>query len=469
MNRIIKKGQNYLLLHHPLIWNTRIIPMLAVAFAMHLLNFVVGYYSGLERQISFQILQILLLVIILVVWFIQYGRQNAFLSFYKKSKHALFYEWLQTAITLMAMLSYNSSFNLGNQLGLRATYSKTEILEIGKTLDQAYFFINDKNEKDFNKLYFRDDYIEPNREHDTVENVYYRDRKYRMNSIINRVKYISFDPIGTENFREKDNVSNELININHYKNEQDVVRNWLYENKKDSVKDMMKKVFVLLKKTDLIHKTNLTVDKWLAISYQYPDFKAKAPILNSEYLYNESDYKYNLPFNELESTYQKYYLAHKLTLFSQSNMLFIAYLVLAFSLLIFSFRISALNDWIMSLVYALLLGIGGFVFGLFTSTYIDNAVIPFCYLAIVFGFASIYFIKTYYEKGTKKLSTRALNLMLWGFPTLFPALWIINGKDYFFEHYITNGEILILNFGITFIYLFFICIYIKKWKGIAEQ
>jgi ABC-type transport system involved in multi-copper enzyme maturation permease subunit len=123
----------------------------------------------------------------------------------------------------------------------------------------------------------------------------------------------------------------------------------------------------------------------------------------------------------------------------------------------------------MSLVYALMLGILGVLFGILVSNFIKTSSIAFCYLAIVFTCCMVYFLQIMHKKVNKKLSSRALNLILWMLPTLLPALWETNVKDYFIEDYISIDLIFTINVVLTFFCIFSLCIAIKKWKGIAVQ
>jgi hypothetical protein len=101
---MLTKIQKYLLLNHPIIWNTKFFPMLVFGFIFNVLFFGLGYLNG---TINFQeyynsdsialpmIFGILTIILTLIVWLVFYFKNNSLKSFYKKSNYALFYEWLQ--------------------------------------------------------------------------------------------------------------------------------------------------------------------------------------------------------------------------------------------------------------------------------------------------------------------------------------------------------------------------------------
>src|SRR5690606_17206851 len=103
---MFKKIQNYLLIHHPLLWNIKIVPAFSVALLFHILFFLIGYVNdeinfsenslydyGLDTGIVV-FFSILITLLFFVMWFFYYMRNNAFKAFYPVSNKSLYSEWL---------------------------------------------------------------------------------------------------------------------------------------------------------------------------------------------------------------------------------------------------------------------------------------------------------------------------------------------------------------------------------------
>ena len=82
------KIQKYLLINHPLLWNTKIVPALCFALLFHILFFVIGYVYGnvdftdenyYRSDFSTGVIiffSILITILFFVVWFVYYFRNN---------------------------------------------------------------------------------------------------------------------------------------------------------------------------------------------------------------------------------------------------------------------------------------------------------------------------------------------------------------------------------------------------------
>src|SRR5215218_10360490 len=134
---MIKKINQYLLTHKPILWNTRIVWILAINFILHFFFFISGFLSISAKYIvghssihsvggpglyTFSVLCSLLLVI---VWLIYYLRNNAFKNFYRIGKWYLVKEFLLILTILFTSITYFESYHYGIKLKVRSITSKT--------------------------------------------------------------------------------------------------------------------------------------------------------------------------------------------------------------------------------------------------------------------------------------------------------------------------------------------------------
>src|SRR3712207_1270155 len=109
---MFKKWNNHLLTHYPLLWNTRIVWVLAFNFLLHLLFLVSGFFSLRAADIihyssiwsvggpSLFTLSVLCSLLVLIVWLIFYLRNNAFKNFYRIGRWYLAKEFLLIMIVV---------------------------------------------------------------------------------------------------------------------------------------------------------------------------------------------------------------------------------------------------------------------------------------------------------------------------------------------------------------------------------
>lgn len=138
---MIKKINKYLLENHPLVWNTRLVWMLGILVAMHLVFWVMGYFSyfspvDLHSGNLFQTyfdsglvwIGVLLSILIFILWMNQYFKQNAFKLFYPKSNLSIYKEFI--IIFLISLLGISQYFSYTKGLETRiAGLKSTEQLE----------------------------------------------------------------------------------------------------------------------------------------------------------------------------------------------------------------------------------------------------------------------------------------------------------------------------------------------------
>lgn len=163
------------------------------------------------------------------------------------------------------------------------------------------------------------------------------------------------------------------------------VKNWLYENKKDSVKWVFDEFMKMAKEHNL--KSNITSEKWLSLVYNYPKFDEYTIINKSAsqdyYPYDEAatvqvEYAndtipvesvkqasstYYVPYNALKYPYQDIAKAHQHPTIDSDAIYFYLYFAIGLAIAIFSFKVTSGRNWLIALVS---LGVVSLITGIFS-------------------------------------------------------------------------------------------------------
>lgn len=496
---MFKNIQKQLLLKYPLLWNTRFIPMVCIGLLVNLLYFFVGYADGAinfkerydsDLDFTFFSFCFLISLIILILWLVNYFKNNSFKSFYPKSKNALFFEWIQILVISFLLCVFYFPFEYGRQLHKRDYMDEETARKRCETISKADFFIDagfDDPEIDSTKSVFRDTVINGT---PVYTQIVYKDyvsifgKKYSPTSLINR---------NTDGFSFTSDLEDSLRVLE--------VRKLLAENKSHEVKKIMQDYLAIIKEHQL--ETNLTWDKWFEITYNYPEFSKYELISRNSptdkdpenYVtpYYEEDYgtavidttekaysKYFIERNTLVHNYQEVARSFTKAVFQQEQLLALFYVVFGLSLLVFSFRVTSGKSWLIAVVG---LGIMNIVFGILSASSSESLV--YCLLMILSIIAFfIYFFSISMRKSGKKYSMIVLNLILWLFGALVPLCYfthlelyqnsIQHLKDYYSDPYyeflnMHVTDMLTLNLIAVFIAMFFLTRHIRNWKGLAEE
>lgn len=513
---MLKNIQNNLLLKYPIIWNTKFVPMLLIGVLFHVIFFALGYYDGtidfsnqtnVDINVSATLFGILISIIITILWLVNYFKNNSLKTFYTKSNYSLFYEWIQVFIICLLLISFYVPFHIGEQLHQKSYFSLEETKARCKTISTADIFIDgyfkrtevdslasnlvdslgNKTHKNFDARATKKDYEVDVVEviQDDTQLVYYdyilfKNKKYDEYSLLNRsiYEFSIFD-------KKQDS-------IHEFE-----VKNWLYEDNSFAVKNLLNTYLGLLKEHKLA--TNLDLNKWFEITYKKPefvDFLYIIPYLEEYETENSFSgiYQYNPEgYRDNDSKYSKYFiqqdvLKHKYDLVSKAHsnpyfefeaILGFLYGALAFSLLIFSFRVTSGKSWLIALVTV---GVLNIVFGVIAAVSSSEYIYFYLILFSILGVIG-YFFRVYFKKKSIQWSTISLNLFLWTFALIIPIVYFLILDSYrkerrYYEDYNSPEfnwlnthivEMFTLNFIIAFVVLFIMSLVIRKWKGIAEE
>lgn len=492
--------QKQLLLKYPLLWNTKFIPMLLIGVVLNLIYFIIGYADGTldftkyydsDFDFTFFGFSSLISIIILIIWLVNYFKNNSFKRFYTKSKNALFFEWIQIVIITLLLSMFYFPFEYGKQLHKRNYLSKDEAIKRCEIISSADIFIDGSFEEaalDSVNSVLNDTTI--NGEYKAVERIYLDyvtilGKKYSPNALINR------------NVAEFSLSSRKQDSVRELK-----IRKFLATNNTFEVKKLMRAYFSIIKEHKL--QTNLTEDKWFTITYSYPEFKKyelinpKSPLTKGEpYAYAEPYYQTDYGYADPNKTYSGYYFEHNVlkdnyhqisgaytsSIFEIEPILVLLYCVFAFSMLIFSFRVTSGKSWLIALVS---FGIFNIVIGIFAGLSREFLTYPIL-LVVSFLVVLGMFFSVVSKKRTKSKTMVLLNLIIWLFGGLIPVAYLtymesyrdnlnsyLENMEYYKDpHYVFLQDNVTTMFGLNIILvvigMFFMSKVIRTWKGISEE
>ncbi|TXI68531.1 MAG: hypothetical protein E6Q46_00995 [Flavobacterium sp.] len=514
---MFKDIQKKLLLKYPLLWNTKFVPMVAIGLLLHLIFFGLGYLDGtidfsnrnnLDIEVTCILFGVLLVIIIIILWLVNYFKNNSLKSFYSKSKYSLFYEWLQIFVVSTLLITFYLPFSVGKQLHQKSYYSLEETTNRCKTIATADIFIDGSfGETEIDSLASGlidslGNKVALNYNPEDANTAEYATEQasmaveavaaytYKNHIIFNGKKYNQFSLVNRNTF-EFTVISREQDSLNRLQ-----VQNWLHQDNQAEVKKLMDNYLSIIREHNLA--TNLTLDKWFDIVYKAPEFDEFLYIqpylreYETDNSYNSYDYavkmgnsdrkysKYFVQQDVLKDKYDTVSEAHTDSFFKIEMFLGFLYGAFGLSILIFSFRVTSGKSWLIALVST---GIINIVYGIFTAiTGVGDMyayLILFTILGIIF-----YFFLIYFNKKNLQLSRIALNLFLWSFIGIIPLIYLLIQEHYLsgenrYNYNYTSPEyqwmrdhtihMFSLNFILAVLTLFFLSKIIRNWKGISED
>ncbi|GAA3598455.1 hypothetical protein Q4Q39_19840 [Flavivirga amylovorans] len=161
MKNFIHKTNQYLLENHPIIWNTKLLWVLASAIILHGLFFIFGFFAITNPEILHEYsaksiffengtiyISIIISILMLVIWLILLFKNNAFKSFYPTTRLQLFKQFLIYLILILFSTTYYISYNFGVKSYISFKYDDESVeREIIASNAAALFF--SKNTQDY--------------------------------------------------------------------------------------------------------------------------------------------------------------------------------------------------------------------------------------------------------------------------------------------------------------------------------
>ena len=513
---MFKNIQKYLLINHPLLWNLKIVPVSFYLILLNIIFFVLGYTNGainfkdtddnyssnfIDGIIIF--LSVLMSILGIIIWLVNYFKNNGLKSFYPKNNFSLFKEWLLILLICFLNSTFIIAFYYGKDMRVRSYYSENEAKERCEILSQASFFIDGSYS---NNNYDYEDgeavvdtaaaVIPPTNDSTAIAKNYffYRGKKYSNYSLldknINSYSFFDFDQDSLRKIKIKD---------------------WLVENKKEEIKQLFKKYLSIAKDHHL--KANIDENQWLELIYDYPKFEKyknigskefevsydydnqniRTKIDSTEQYYktiNKTVYLFNryyVPEDALKHSYQTIAICWTKPTASFETLLISLLVSIGLSLLIFSFRISSGRNWLIALIS---MGVLNIILGILSALVSKSGILFLVALGVLFIGLFIYFLLIIKNKKGKGISGITLNMMLWILPFFGPIVYAIvlktakefsnynyiddlsvREKAYPFITFLKNNDYEFMWVNVVFIFamLLLFSMKIKQWRGIAEN
>lgn len=491
---MLSKIQNKLLLKHPLLWNTRIVPLLAVNILIHLFFFVVGYANGtidFEQEYiktgdvpgTMAFLNVIVSMLVLVVWLVFYLRNNAFKALYPRKKGILYKEWLIILLACFTSLTYHFSFSYAHDLHRRNYFSEEEFKQRADVLSMASLFVDGGFQSTKWKQVKQGDSIV----NEKLTSFKFSGTDYPLHSLMNKVMH------------DYSIQSHEKDSLNQLR-----VKGWLHNQQKDSVLWLLQETEKIVKSHDLTYNGNAKL--WLDKTYTPPRFTKFRVIGREEFYpagnpsrttkYNNYDYtesapdsltpagqlnktvpkandtlyvynsygdqyntvnlidntvsikdgsvyvhpKYYIPFEKLESSYGAISEAWVRPTADFDYFIIMFYVALGISLLIFSFRVTSGRSFLISIIS---FGITALLIGLFCLIFALNGsgnyteVVYFIIWLLIYGCLVVSLAGLQKAKG---LSANMLNVVIWLTPGILPVIFTITGRFYYYNYYHYSHE-----------------------------
>lgn len=165
----INKVNKYLLEQYPLIWNTRLVWMIAANLLVHSLFFILGFttvnnvqdlknYYSLSNfffESSAVYYNFLISIVIILIWIIYYLRNNAFKNLYNLPKGFLFKQFCIILVIIFISITQYFSYRQGLVAKIKLNYDWEEVDKDIKAFNKTGIFLL-RNQSDYeikNKKY----------------------------------------------------------------------------------------------------------------------------------------------------------------------------------------------------------------------------------------------------------------------------------------------------------------------------
>lgn len=528
---MIKRIQKYLLSNHPILWNVRLVPMLFVLLAIHLVIFGIGYLStntdfnktyyyspGSSLGILYPV-SILVCILLLIGWLIFYNRNNGFKNFYPRKVRQIYTEWILIFSITSAITFIPFTLTEGFIMKWKSVATITDAQDAMKTIVMAKVMIPNSQG---NYLY-ETEYDQPipipqeiKLYADSLDlNLY--DTEYNYESGLTIKGYTGPSLLFYKDYDSYYFYNNDreyLDNPAHTK-----IKNlkclitWLKEGNTDSIRTIMEQFSSLQKKHNL--EIDLTVEEWYKRIYNPPFFPVEKATMIVDYSPKDYELKYNydgytpetpvavtamdsddisstnylqaiptaqphLQYRELEAGYEQIIKSHN---YKDINPIILTCLcfALGISILIFSYRSTNGKSWLIALVATgILIFISSLIaIGLSESINWSNGeVIMMIILSlwiILFIVLLTKIIIKIINKGSKGRSNIYANILIWLTPFIIPFTYIIymTYQDIASDYSNSKDEIIVnilwINIPAIIVAMYPISILVRNWKSIPDE
>ena len=496
---MIKRINQYLLTHNPLLWNTRVLWIIAINIILHCFFFITGLLSITTKHIidyssvwsvggpGLYTFSVLCSLLVIIIWLIYFLRNNAFKNFYRIGKWYLVKEFLIILAILFSTITYFESFNYGVKLKVRSiTNVHTFANEVNivnhamayiPTDRMPYFILNDCNERIKNNRGYYDEIIT-----DTVTPNFNDPINIIVKQALRRPDAFSYkNYCKLFSFRFPYPAIDSARKISSTKNE------WLDRHRSDSVRNLLRAFVAICKKYDIDQK--LDIDALTAAVFATPLYNISIVIPTTEfYRDNFGRTQRNRYFIQTFSITSVFYflyecLPNRRSFEDQRNAFMIeGYVALCISILVLCYRRFNKKVFLISIVGTIVWSI---VLGLFMAVTrgSETSVAIFCLiLCLVFGLVAWINLK---NNSLKTVAGTLLNWHIYLAPFFTMFLLLIVNEYYqqvmnrFYRINNQNAEVLMQNYypllywihshnteivlANLFVIIFYVAILFNRW------
>src|SRR5688572_1419910 len=265
---MIKRINQYLLTHYPLIWNTRIIWVVSANIILHLLFFLSGFvsissmeftrFSGIWEVggVSMLTFSILCSLLVLILWLIYYLRNNALKNHYRIDRWYLLKEFLIILIIVLSSISFFNSYNEGVRSKIRTITPMSEFRKELNIANHAMAYIP-QNKND----YFVLNNCENRKLHNLSGSFFvYTDT---IETAINPNAYLVKEALKRPDafsYKNYCDIPNNNFDYAGYDNADQIAmirNNWIDHLRKDSIRQMIVSFLDICKKYNVDHRLDI--------------------------------------------------------------------------------------------------------------------------------------------------------------------------------------------------------------------
>ncbi|MBS1611237.1 MAG: hypothetical protein JST49_00290 [Bacteroidetes bacterium] len=386
---MIKKINQYLVTHHPQIWNTKLVWVLSAILITHLLYFIAGYlhfddfnklhiYSDINSTVVYSTnigFSVLTSFLILVVWLVFYLRNNPFKSIYPLKPSYFITEFSIIFIIAFSGILFYKSYAVGFVLAAKNKTADVNLVEELNTLNLAHALIpEDKRDYKLHSSCDSLDYI------DSLQKLGFKSREYYNDdeSILEETETIktkvitSYDDslvgVAIRDFERREKEDNNLSLLHYCHKESDIldsatlskyeinnrVNQLLQSGNKKEVAAILERFEKMTKKYGIENTAATRMYTEYAFSsskFRPSHFVNNVHLSKEDAAYSEAeDVGYNFPngkidFEDLEKSLVNIYGIRNDKGTEFKFWLLMLYLAFAGSLLLFTFRLTPIRVW----------------------------------------------------------------------------------------------------------------------------
>jgi len=488
---MIKKIQKYLLLHTPILWNIRIIPLLFILIGLHILFFGISYlstdttfsktyyyYSPMNDLSLLYFLGVITSVLLLIGWLVFYNRNNGFKTFYPRKSSQLYLEWFLILVITTGLAFTPYSITKGYEIKWKSVASLDETNEALKTIQKVKLLIPNSDDefrynsdKDSPIPIPKNMKLTPSSLDLSLYDLYYNSKGaleingYRGPSLLFYKSSSTDDYYSTQ---LKENAWDRQL------------KKWLIEGQNDSILSVMLDFKKLQKKHNL--QSSLTAQNWFKRVYNPPFFPANESSFIARFKpYYDDDYNTYLPIEEVEAGYNYIQKIHYQEEEDLDLLIIVSLCVsMCISLLIFSFRVTDRKPWLIALIASGVLFFVILLLGVTLSETTDSRgeiILLFICLSwlVLFGILLGKIISKIRTTENKGKSPIYLNILIWLIPCVIPLATavVVNYSDLAGNYISVNDEfvmnLLWIDLVVMIPTMWFVSMLVRKWKSVADE